>query len=217
MQVILNEDKELGQKQREQIKRGFRLADSRSKGKLKKDEAVLLFRAAGQSPTEEELDNMFKGEPDIGNFEAIFKAHYKPPIEDQGDIEDLLKVFDVSGNGLLSKQQFIDVMTGMGEKVDHADLERLFENMRQGTAQRPVSSRGWRPCLIWRVWKIESVPWGADARCRLIAHAPYRTVIRGVGVAWVLHWAPRVPLEVICPQCCWTPLDFPTLTAWTAL
>eukprot|EP00746_Dinoflagellata_sp_MGD_P160728 gnl/MRDRNA2_/MRDRNA2_87615_c0_seq1.p1 gnl/MRDRNA2_/MRDRNA2_87615_c0~~gnl/MRDRNA2_/MRDRNA2_87615_c0_seq1.p1 ORF type:complete len:163 (+),score=46.78 gnl/MRDRNA2_/MRDRNA2_87615_c0_seq1:82-570(+) len=129
MQIILNDKKEISAKQHDNLKRGFRLTDSRRCGKLQKQEATLLFRAAGQSPTEEELDHMFKGEPSAEQFENIFKANYKPPIEDQGDIEDLLKVFDLGGNGLVSKQQFIDVMANMGEKVNEKDLERIFEQM----------------------------------------------------------------------------------------
>merc|ERR1719281_2253001 len=117
-QIILNEQKELGQKQREQIRRGFKLLDSRKKGKLPKSEAATLLRAIGQTPQEEELNVMFRGEPSLEQFESIFKANYKPPIENQGqlqaEIEQLLKVFDLGGNGLINKQQFVDVMSNMG-------------------------------------------------------------------------------------------------------
>merc|ERR1711861_56126 len=110
----------MGNEQLESFKENFRLLDSDRDGYLTLTEVGILFRAFGQNPTDEELNELLATLPssglDLDGFVAFFKKQYRPPTS-----EDILvqafQVFALTDRGILSAAKFKEVMTSLGEPL----------------------------------------------------------------------------------------------------
>ena len=98
MQVILDDNKTVSSDTMQHFRENFRLLDTDKDGKLNKQETGILFRAFGQTPTDEDLNALLDTIPtliDFDDFVTFFKKNYKTPTSE----EVLIQAFQVSRFG----------------------------------------------------------------------------------------------------------------------
>lgn len=147
----------LSQDQLDVITENFRLLDRDKDGKLKPQEAGILYRALGQHPTEEELQDMLKQIPDQGcdvnGFIAFFSSKYKLPTAEDTLVQAFQALDSSStaletgaaaaagggaaqrgnapaagGDGtLMSAEKFKELLTTLGEAMSKEEVDIILK------------------------------------------------------------------------------------------
>ena len=106
--------------------------DKKNQGTVSRKDFGEIMRMMSKNPTEKELDEMFKesGLPtDWGkiNMTELLEHFILPEkkINKEG-ILNLLRSFDKSGSGTISKSDLKDVLSKKGEKMTEEQLDEVF-------------------------------------------------------------------------------------------
>merc|ERR1719265_681245 len=118
----------LSKEQAKAVANDFRLVDSDHDGYLTQHEAGVLFRALGQTVTDEELAKFLQDDPsdkiDFDTFTRFFQDHYRQPTT-----EDVLlqafRVFDLSDSGVMSVKKLKEVLASLGEPMPSAEVDHV--------------------------------------------------------------------------------------------
>jgi len=93
----------------------------------------LTFAAAGQNPTEAELQDMIKqvdtdnsGEIDFAEFLTMMAKQMKNEDTEE-EIKEAFKVFDRDGNGVINASELRFVLTTLGEKLTNEEVEDMLK------------------------------------------------------------------------------------------
>ena len=94
-----------------------------------------IMRSLGQSPTENELQNIIdevdadkSGCMDFSEFLAMMADHMKEETDTIGDICTAFKAFDESGKGVISVEKLKHVLTNLGDALNDEELEELIKS-----------------------------------------------------------------------------------------
>merc|ERR1711904_472667 len=106
----------------------FKLVDSDHDGFLTPHEAGVLFRALGQTVTDDELakclQDVSSESIDFDAFTRFFEDHYRQPTS-----EDVLlqafRVFDLSDSGVMSVKKLQEVLASLGEPMPSAEVDHV--------------------------------------------------------------------------------------------
>lgn len=120
----------------------FELFDKDRDGKITTKELGTVMKNLGQSPSEEDLQEMIKavdnddnGSIDFNEFLVLMAAK----IQDEDTEEEMMeafKVFDRDGNGYITKNDFKVVMTNLGEPLTPEELDEMIkDNDEDGDGQ----------------------------------------------------------------------------------
>jgi len=127
------EKRDLTQEQLENFRENFRLLDSDRDGFLSLTEVGILFRAFGQNPTDEELNELLGQLPqsglDFDGFVQFFKKQYRPPTAEEVLVQ-AFQVFDLADKGALSAEKFKEVMTTLGEPLPEAEVDAILKEVK---------------------------------------------------------------------------------------
>merc|ERR1719359_2458079 len=132
MQVNFDDpdDRSLTTEQLESFRENFRLLDSDRDGFLTLTEVGILFRAFGQNPTDEELNELLATLPaaglDFDGFVTFFKKQYRPPTAEDVLVQ-AFQVFDLTDRGVLSVEKFKEVVTTLGEPLPEAEVDAILK------------------------------------------------------------------------------------------
>lgn len=129
------DSRELTAEQVENFRENFRLLDSDRDGFLTLTEVGILFRAFGQNPTDEELNDLLSQLPqsglDFDGFVQFFKKQYRPPTAEEVLIQ-AFQVFDLTDKGVLPAEKFKEVMTTLGEPLPEAEVDAILKEAKAG-------------------------------------------------------------------------------------
>merc|ERR1711971_720628 len=127
------QQQQLTEEQVADFKEVFSLIDKNADGAITIKELGSAMRSMGQSPTEEELQEMIEEVDSNGNGTIEFseflskmagKMAYSPS---EKEIYDAFRVFDKDGNGFISPAELRYVMTKMGQVITDEEVDQMIQ------------------------------------------------------------------------------------------
>merc|ERR1711971_451023 len=125
--------KELTEEQVADFKDVFSLIDRNANGAITIKELGSAMRSMGQSPTDEELQEMIEevdlnGNGTIEFSEFLSKMAGKMAFSpSEKEIYDAFRVFDKDGNGFISPAELRYVMTKMGQVITNEEVDQMIQ------------------------------------------------------------------------------------------
>jgi Ca2+-binding EF-hand superfamily protein len=119
------------------FKENYDLVDDDKDGLITREQASLLYRGLGQTPTNSELNELVEKLPQQVTFEDFinwFGASYKQPVA-ESDLVRAFRVFDLSNSGVLPVTKFRELLTNLGDHMTSEEIEEILKEI-------PVDSRG---------------------------------------------------------------------------
>merc|ERR1712172_143466 len=127
------QQQQLTEEQGADFKEVFYLIDKNADGAITIKELGSAMRSMGQSPTDEELQEMIEEVDLNGNGTIEFseflskmagKMAYSPS---EKEIYDAFRVFDKDGNGFISPAELRYVMTKMGQVITNEEVDQMIQ------------------------------------------------------------------------------------------
>jgi Ca2+-binding EF-hand superfamily protein len=122
----------LSARQLEKLQDNFNLLDRDRDGKLVREEVGILFRAFGQTPRDEELEEMLSVLPDAGidinQMAKFYSKHYQHPTSVERLME-ALEVFDLNGSKQLGVEKFSEILRALGEDMPQEDIDHALREV----------------------------------------------------------------------------------------
>jgi calmodulin len=122
----------LTEEQIAEFKEAFLIFDKDGDGSISIKELATVMRSLGQSPTEQELQNMIDevDEDGIGTIDfKEFLGLMAKKMEDkdsENDLVDAFKGFDIDGNCFISALELKYVLANTGEKLSEEEIEEII-------------------------------------------------------------------------------------------
>jgi calmodulin len=135
--VMMKEGTQVPDEFLESFRENFDLVDQDKDGLITREQASLLFRGLGQTPTNSELNELINKLPQQVSFDSFirwFGASYKHPVN-QNDLTRAFRVFDLSNSGVLPVSKFRELLTNLGDHMSSEEIEEILKEI-------PVDSRG---------------------------------------------------------------------------
>mmetsp|Transcript_54588 Transcript_54588/g.153589 ORF Transcript_54588/g.153589 Transcript_54588/m.153589 type:complete len:166 (+) Transcript_54588:73-570(+) len=121
---------ELSKEQVEKVRDNFALLDRDKDGRLTPEEVKTLFRAFGQNPSDEELEEMMKPVPatglDVDGFINFYSMNYRTPTT-ENTLVKAFQVFDLEDTGIMNASKFREMMTSLGEPMSAEDVDAILK------------------------------------------------------------------------------------------
>ena len=108
----------------ETFQENFNLLDEDKDGFITRDEAGMLFRGLGQTPTESEMKELLRLAPDKLSFQVFcdwFGRGYKEPST-EAEITKAFRVFDLSNSGVLPLIKFRELLSSLGDSMGKEEV-----------------------------------------------------------------------------------------------
>ena len=112
----------------------FKIFDKDKDGHISTKELGDIMKNLGQNPSEAELQNLVNevdiegnGSIDLKEFVGLMARKMKEP-ENEEEIIEAFKVFDKDGNGLISSDELLHVMTSLGDNLTIEEVEDLIKD-----------------------------------------------------------------------------------------
>ena len=121
----------------ESFRENFNLMDEDKDGLISRDEASMLYRGLGQTPTDIDLKEMTQSLPATVSFDQFvrwFGACYREPVK-EADITKAFRIFDLSNSGVLPISKFRELLATLGDTMSKDEIEEIVQEI-------PVDSRG---------------------------------------------------------------------------
>jgi calmodulin len=115
----------------------FNLVDHDKDGKINWDQAAVLYRGLGQTPTESEMKDLLSSLPTEATFDEFinwFSESYREPHTESA-IAKAFRVFDLSNSGVLPISKFRELISSLGDSMSAEEIEEIVREI-------PVDSRG---------------------------------------------------------------------------
>ena len=129
---ILSPIDRLSDAQLEEFREAFNMFDKDGGGSIDAKELKDLMASVGQMPTDAELADMIAaadadgtGDIDFTEFAALM-AHKMVDEKSEKAIYEAFKIFDTSGDGLISSHEMRKIMVNLGEKVHASDVNTVI-------------------------------------------------------------------------------------------
>ena len=117
-----------------EINETFKIFDKDKDGYITTKELGDVMKGLGQNPSEAELQNLINevdiegnGTIDLKEFIGLMAKKMKEP-ENEEEIIEAFKVFDKDGNGLISSDELLHVMTSLGDNLTIEEVEELIKD-----------------------------------------------------------------------------------------
>ncbi|NP_001151507.2 calmodulin [Zea mays] len=132
-------EQQLTKKQIEEFREAFSLFDKDGDGTITTKELGTVMRSLGQSPTEEELQEMVdevdadgSGAIDLQEFLTLLARQMREASgADEDELREAFHVFDQDQNGFISRDELRHVLQNLGERLSE---EELAEMLREADA-----------------------------------------------------------------------------------
>ncbi|XP_074650567.1 uncharacterized protein LOC141905559 [Tubulanus polymorphus] len=130
------EDVELSKEKIAEIKKVFEANDGDKDGRIELEEMATAMRTMQQSPTEQQLKEMFLemdtenvGSIDFEDFVSIMQRYSKDYNDNEKDLLDAFQVMDKMGRGFLNAAQFREMMVTMGDTLTESEADELLKEL----------------------------------------------------------------------------------------
>ncbi|CAF2385500.1 unnamed protein product [Rotaria sp. Silwood2] len=112
----------------------FSFFDRHNTGRINLNELGLIIRSIGFNPSDL-LVKQFQHEYEQNDIEKInfqqflqILIYFTNEIEDEIDIIEAFRVFDKEGQGFISKEELMHIMTHLGEKLSMEEAEEMMHD-----------------------------------------------------------------------------------------
>nr|XP_022331962.1 calmodulin-like protein 12 [Crassostrea virginica] len=114
------------------LRETFLLFDKDGDGTVNCEELGTVMRQLGQDPSDEELREMIaevdedgSGEIEFEEFCAMMANRINQPIDSPEELIEAFEIFDDEKRGYITMEEFRSVMTTLGEKLSHSDVDEM--------------------------------------------------------------------------------------------
>ncbi|XP_020590540.1 calmodulin-like protein 11 [Phalaenopsis equestris] len=115
-----------------EFREAFCLFDKDGDGCITLEELATVTQSLGQSPTEEELQDMINevdfngnGTIEFGEFLTLMAKKLKETDAEE-ELKEAFKVFDKDQNGYISASELRNVMINLGEKLTDEEVDQMI-------------------------------------------------------------------------------------------
>eukprot|EP00092_Neocalanus_flemingeri_P091157 GFUD01115535.1.p1 GENE.GFUD01115535.1~~GFUD01115535.1.p1 ORF type:complete len:153 (+),score=53.11 GFUD01115535.1:136-594(+) len=123
---------QLSEEQIADFREAFTLFDKDDDGIITIKELGTVMRSLGQTPTEDELQDMINvvdidenGTIEFVEFLSMMARKMREPDRDEG-LQNTFRVFDKDGNGFISPAELRHVMTNLGVKLTNEEVDEMI-------------------------------------------------------------------------------------------
>ena len=123
----------MSRRQRKKFQETFAQFDKDSSGSISAGELKTMMQALGHRPTDDDIidilasvDKDHSGFIEVDEFLAMMARRVKV-IENIEEVKRAFRLFDVNGDGFVSKEEVGVVMINMGDKMTDGEIEILME------------------------------------------------------------------------------------------
>ena len=119
------------------MKEAFCLYDKDRDGFIDANELAICMRSLGQSPTQAEIVDMANeidadGDGMIDFYEFVMlMSRQMRDVDSKEAIVEAFKIFDLDGDGFITHDELRHMMTGMGEKLTHSEVDEIIKQADQ--------------------------------------------------------------------------------------
>ncbi|RCV36347.1 hypothetical protein SEVIR_7G321500v4 [Setaria viridis] len=127
-------EQQLSKQQIEEFREAFSLFDKDGDGTITSKELGTVMRSLGQSPSEEELQEMVKevdadgsGAIDFQEFLTLLARQMREANgADEEELREAFRVFDQDQNGFISRDELRHVLQNLGERLSDDELAEML-------------------------------------------------------------------------------------------
>ncbi|RCV36700.1 hypothetical protein SEVIR_8G003000v4 [Setaria viridis] len=127
-------EQQLSKQQIEEFREAFSLFDKDGDGTITSKELGTVMRSLGQSPSEEELQDMVKevdadgsGAIDFQEFLTLLARQMREANgADEDELREAFRVFDQDQNGFISRDELGHVLQNLGERLSDDELAEML-------------------------------------------------------------------------------------------
>ncbi|XP_031564945.1 myosin regulatory light polypeptide 9-like [Actinia tenebrosa] len=112
----------------EELQEAFNFIDQDRDGEISKKDLNDILVSLGQNPTESEIREMLKEMPvpsDLVHFMAMFGEQMEC-VDSEELIKNAFSCFDETGNGFIDLAEFRELLTTMGSRLTHQQVDEIF-------------------------------------------------------------------------------------------
>lgn len=131
---IFSMSKSLAEKQLNELKEAFAIYDTNNDGVISTQELGTVLRQLGHNPTEAEVLAIIKSMGKDKNstitldeFKALM-VDKMTIVDNEQDVRDAFRVFDVNGSGLISADELRHAATNLSEKLTEAEANEMLRS-----------------------------------------------------------------------------------------
>ncbi|GAM27303.1 hypothetical protein SAMD00019534_104780, partial [Acytostelium subglobosum LB1] len=118
-----------------EFKKVFEFYDTNKDGHITTAELGAVMKSLGQNPTEEELKDIISEVDADGNGSIEFpeflammtSSKLTESVNKEDEIRASFKVFDIDGNGFITKTELRQAMLNMGEKLSETEIDEMIK------------------------------------------------------------------------------------------
>merc|ERR1711907_409597 len=112
-----------------EAERAFAICDQNSDGKISQEELAFFLRALGQNPTNADVKQL----PDDVDFSTAFQYYEetKKEPESAAHIEELFRVWDKEGNGVISFDDLAQCLKIFGSATQDNFVDQEIEHLKK--------------------------------------------------------------------------------------
>ena len=125
------EEEYISEEQRKELQDVFDQFDKDKDGKISGLESENAMMSMGQSPTEEEINEMMRevdlnqdGKIDFDEF-MILMTRSSPDTQTEEEVINAFRVFDKEGNGLIASSELKHIMMTIGDKMTEEEADEM--------------------------------------------------------------------------------------------
>ena len=125
------EEEYISEEQRKELQDVFDQFDKDKDGKISGLELGNAMMSMGQSPTEEEINEMMRevdlnqdGKIDFDEF-MILMTRSSPDTQTEEEVINAFRVFDKEGNGLIASSELKHIMMTIGDKMTEEEADEM--------------------------------------------------------------------------------------------
>ncbi|KAM3185915.1 hypothetical protein ACTXT7_005389 [Hymenolepis weldensis] len=127
-------DSELSTEEMDELKEAFALFDKDGNGSISRGELKHLMTSLGQNPTRENIKKMINEVDADGNgsidFDEFLKLMKKKidDCEPERELKEAFQVFDMNGDGYITRAELRRTMEGFGERVSRRESVEMIRH-----------------------------------------------------------------------------------------